>query len=70
MIEIQDELAGFVEAICGEAGVEEAARAVGGCGAGGVAEKKKSLATAGSSSTGSRRNVFPCRVNSAAPGTG
>ena len=33
-------------------------------------DMKKSFATAGSSRTGSTRNVFPPRMNSAAPGTG
>ena len=43
MIEIEDELAEFVEAIGGEAGVEEAAGAVGGRGAGGIAENEEKL---------------------------
>jgi hypothetical protein len=46
-IEIEDEFAGLVEAICGEAGVKETAGAVSGRGAGGVAEDKEKLGDRG-----------------------
>ncbi len=46
-IEIEDEFAGFVEAARGEAGIEEAAGAVGGSGAGCIAEDEEKFGDGG-----------------------
>ena len=69
-IEIEDQLAGFVEAVAGEAGIEEATGAVGGRGAGGVAENKEQLGHRGIFQDRLEAKGFPRENNSAPPGTG
>ncbi len=58
-IEIQDEFAGFVETVGGEAGIEEPAGTVGGRGTGGVAEDEEKFGDGGIFEDGFEAECFP-----------